>query len=345
MARRLALILLPAAAPFGAAAHAPQAHASAWHEVLAQWSFDPWVVLPLLVSGGLYALGVARLWRSAGAGRGIPAGRAACFTAGWLAVVLALVSPLDALGGFLFSAHMVQHEVLMLVAAPLLVLGRPLAAWAWALPPAGRRGAGRVLRGAAWSAAWRALTGPVSAWSLHAVALWLWHVPALFDATLRSDAVHTLQHASFLGTALLFWWVVLGDEGRVARRAGPALFFLFTTMLHTSVLGALLALAPSPWYPGYAPGAAALGVDLLEDQQLGGLVMWVPCAFAYIGASLALLARLIGASQAAATPARRSQPRPEDVPFATAPRAGRYSQPTQPSQPHCAATSSITSNR
>ena len=86
---------------------------------------------------------------------------------------------------------------------------------------------------------------------------------------------------------------MLGEDSRVSRRSGFALFFLFTTMLHTSVLGALLSLAPTPWYPAYAAHAAALGIDPVEDQQLGGLVMWVPCAFAYIAAGLIVLSRLL----------------------------------------------------
>ena len=121
---RLALSLLLAAP--AAHAHAPDASASPWGVLLAQWNFEPWVVLALAVSAALYALGLARLWRGAGVSRGISRTQAACFATGWLAVVLALVSPLDALGGRLFSAHMVQHEVLMLIAAPLLVLGLSL---------------------------------------------------------------------------------------------------------------------------------------------------------------------------------------------------------------------------
>jgi putative membrane protein len=291
VAFRPALTLLLAAP--AAHAHAPDAPASAWGALLSQWTFEPWVVLTLALSAALYARGVARLWRSAGAARGVTRTQVACFSAGWLAVAAALVSPLDALGGRLFSAHMVQHEILMLVAAPLLVLGRPLAAWAWALPGGGARTAGRLFRGRAWSASWSLLTDPVAAWSLHALALWAWHVPRFFEGALASEWLHALQHTSFLATALLFWWAVLGDDARAGRRSGFALLFLFTTMLHTSVLGALLSLAPTPWYPAYAAHAAALGVDPVEDQQLGGLVMWVPCAFAYIAAGLIVLNRLL----------------------------------------------------
>jgi cytochrome c oxidase assembly factor CtaG len=123
------------------------------------------------------------------------------------------------------------------------------------------------------------------------LALWAWHVPALFDAALRSPAMHILQHASFLASALLFWWAALGGAPAPARR-GVAMVLLFTTMLHTGALGALLALAPAPWYPHYVDSAAA-GLDPLEDQQLGGLVMWVPGGLAYLAAGLAAAFQLL----------------------------------------------------
>src|SRR5207253_813762 len=111
------------------------------------WSFEPWVLACLAISAGLYATGVVRLWRHAGIGRGIGTLAVTAFAAGWWVLGVALVSPLDPLGGRLFSAHMVQHELLMVVAAPLLVLGRPLAAWAWALPAGWRQPVGRFFNG------------------------------------------------------------------------------------------------------------------------------------------------------------------------------------------------------
>jgi putative membrane protein len=275
-----------------ALAHVPQAGAAALHDLLSTWTFEPWVLALLAVSAGLYARGVWRLWRHAGHARGITRAQIACFAGGWLSLVLALVSPLDALGSALFSAHMVQHELLMLVSAPLMVLGRPLAAWAWAFPPSQGRVIGHALRARWWNALWNFITEPFAAWALHAIALWLWHVPALFEAALHNEALHALQHASFLVTALLFWWAVIG-RSRARQASGFAMVYLFTTMLHTSALGALLTLAPMPWYPHYAATAGALGMDPVEDQQLGGLVMWVPGGLAYLFAGLWVVARLL----------------------------------------------------
>jgi putative membrane protein len=285
-----ALALTPlAAAPGAAFAHDVGAVAATWWS----WNLAPWLVTLMLLSAAGYAIGLRRLWRNAGRGRGIALHQAGAFALGWIALAVALVSPLDALGGWLFSAHMVQHELLMVVAAPLLVLGRPLATWAWALPPNASRALGRWTGSRGWAGLWRALTDPLVAWALHALALWAWHVPALFDAALHNEAVHIVQHFSFFVTALFFWWAVLGHDPRGRYGPGHAVGYLFTTMLHTAALGALLSLAPTPWYPGYLAPAAALGVDPVDDQQLGGLVMWVPAGLAYVIAALAVIGRML----------------------------------------------------
>lgn len=294
----VALLLLIVAAP--AWAHGPDAGAS--HDALTRFTFEPWMIVPLAIALLLYVPGVARLWGHAGAGRGITRRQVAYFAGGWLSLLVALVSPLDALGSQLFSAHMVQHEVLMLICAPLMVLARPLAAWTWAFAPRQRHRIGHAVQARWWASVWRFLTAPLAAWALHAVALWVWHVPALFDAALHSGLAHALQHASFLGTALLFWWAVIGHDARDTRAAGAALACLFTTMMHTSALGALLTLAPSVWYPDYAATAPAFGFDAMEDQQLGGLAMWVPGAAAYVWAALAIAWRLLTRASTPAGP-------------------------------------------
>jgi len=264
--------------PLGAAARTP---AIDW------WPFEPWAVACLVLGGAIYVLGVVRLWRHAGAGRGVHKRRAVAFAAAWLVTAAALLGPLDALAARLFSAHMLQHEALMVVAAPLFVIGRPLGAWAWALPFAWRRAFGSFFHRRAWRAPWLAVTGPLGAWLVHALALWLWHLPAWFEAALASDGMHALQHASFLLGALLYWWSVLGPE----RNRAAAMASLFTTMVHTSALGALLALSPVAWYPSYVGRTLAFGLDPLEDQQLGGLIMWVPAGLAYLACGLAIAAQ------------------------------------------------------
>ena len=263
-----------------------------------RWTFEPWVVASLVLSAVLYAVGLRRLWRRAGLGRGATALQATAFAAGWISLAAALVSPIDPLGSRLFSAHMLQHELLMVLAAPLMVVGRPLGVWVWALPTNWRRVAGGFFHHPAWRNPWLRLTSPPAAWLVHALALWLWHLPALFEAALSSDTLHSLQHFTFLFTALLFWWSAIGQVERA--RQGAAMIYLFTTMVHTSALGALLTLSPFVWYPTYVYTAPTLGLSALEDQQLGGLVMWIPAGAAYFVAGLVLAMRWIGFGREAA---------------------------------------------
>lgn len=283
----LALSLLPAAA----AAH--ESVPLEPHDLWRAWTLDPWVLGGIALAAWLYARGVRRVWGRAGAGRGVRRWQAACFAAGAGALIVALVSPLDALGGALFSAHMLQHVILMLVAAPLLVLGAPVVAFLWALPPAWRRRVGGWARRPDVRGAWFVVGHPVSAWLLHAAAVWTWHAPGLYQATLHSRGLHALQHLSFFGTALLFWWaaVELGRHRR--RRAGFGVLYIFTTAVHSSLLGALLTFSLVLWYPAYAASAPSWGLAPLEDQQLGGLVMWIPGGVVYVAAALALLAVLL----------------------------------------------------
>jgi putative membrane protein len=253
------------------------------------WGLDPLVIVSLALSGWLYLRGVRRLWREAGAGRGIRRWEATAYACGWLALFIALVSPLHPLGEVLFSAHMTQHELLMLVAAPLVVLGRPVIAFLWALPVERAREVGSWSKAAWFQHLWRSVTNPLTAWMIHAAALWVWHAPLLFQATLKSDLVHTLQHVCFLGSALLFWWALVhGPQGLMGY--GAAVLYLFTTSVHSGVLGALITFTGTVLYPAYNRTTASWGLTALEDQQLGGLIMWVPAGLVYIVAGLALCA-------------------------------------------------------
>jgi putative membrane protein len=277
-------------------AHGGHVH---WWEVGTTWTWDPMVVLPLATSAALYTVGVARLWRRAGIGRGVRRWQAACFALGWLLLVAALVAPLHWLGERLFAAHMIEHEILMVVAAPLLVVARPVGAILWAVPAGWRRSAGGFAQVPAIAALWRCLTDPLVATVVHASALWAWHVPALYQAALTSSPLHWLQHLSFFVTALFFWWSLL--RGRMRERGyGAAVLYLFATSLHSGFLGILLALARQPLYPAQTRTALEWGLTPLEDQQLAGLIMWVPAGLIYAAAALALAGIWIARSGAAA---------------------------------------------
>jgi cytochrome c oxidase assembly factor CtaG len=264
------------------------------HDAWGAWSREPGVLLLLLGWGVLYARGAVAL-RGASRGGAARRRRALTFWAGWVLLAAALVSPLHAMGGALLWAHMVQHELLMVAAAPLLVLGRPLAVALRGLPRAGRRRAGRWVR--TLRPLTRRLGGVETAWALHALAIVAWHVPALYDRSATSELVHSLQHASFLGTALLFWHAVL-IHARLRGRQGAAILSLFTTAIYTGGLGALLTVAPEPWYHAYRDGPPLWGLTPLEDQQLAGLIMWVPAGMSYLAATLWLVATWLRQSEA-----------------------------------------------
>lgn len=266
------------------------------HDLWRAWTVEPVTILLLVVSGAMYAVGLTRLWHAAGHGRGVRRRDAWSFAAGWLILALSLLSPLHALGGVLFSAHMAQHELLMTVAAPLLVIGRPVIPFVWALSPRWRRVTGRWTGARSFAVPWHALTHPASGFLLHAAAIWLWHLPSWYDASVSSEVVHAAQHASFFLTALLFWWIVLQPS---AARGGAAvsIALLFGTLMHTGALGAVLTLTSRLIYTAYASTTAPWGFMPVEDQQVGGLIMWVPGGLAYVIAALALMMRLFRESE------------------------------------------------
>lgn len=213
-----------------------------WH------GFDWVIVVALVVLPGAYLRDVRRHRHFE---------QVVAFIMGWVVLVITLLSRLDTLAATRFWIHMVQHELLMLVAVPLLVIGDLFRALPRGTPHI-------VLRPL------RHVT-PIAAALLHAIALWVWHVPVLFLAGVGNEGVHAAQHVSFLFTALLFWWTVL-------RRApgGVAVLCVAATMIHMGLLGALLTFAPTPLYAGYT----------FQDQQLGGLIMWVPATFVMLLAGL-----------------------------------------------------------
>lgn len=279
-------VLLLCGAPHTALAHAGMPPAP--HDLWTSWSFDPWVVIPMVIATVMYAIGARRLTQGGRARRLLPRWRIAAFATGMLLMAIALISPLDAMGSALFSAHMAQHEVMIVLAAPLLVLGVPLVPMLWSLPIQWRRRLGRWTR-RYFGAAWRAVTRPGVAFVLHAAAVLGWHVPTLYDATLTIDLVHALQHISFVGTAIIFWWALVGTRVHRARY-GAAVLCLFGTALYGSALGALLTFATVPWYPAYGSWPQVWWLSPLEDQQLGGLIMWIPVGSVHIPTALAFVA-------------------------------------------------------
>ncbi len=268
------------------------------HDLWRSWGQAPTVVVPLFLTAWLYTRGVEALWRRAGRGRGVRRGQAAAFAAGMLALAVALVSPVDRVAESLFWVHMVQHLLLIAVAPPLLVLGAPQAGVAWGLPPRARRGVARWWHGLGRVRAGVAgLARPLPAIGLHSVALWAWHVPAAYEAAVARPAVHALEHLSFVATAGLFWWAVLHPRGSLRRVPGLAILALFVMTVEGGALGALLTFSAAPWYTSHLATAPVWGLTPMDDQQIAGLVMWVPGSLAYLAAAAWVFVTWIRASE------------------------------------------------
>jgi cytochrome c oxidase assembly factor CtaG len=275
------LVVFPTAAWAHGAAHAREAGE-------ASWTLDPWLIVPLTATLALYLIGFARLRLRAGATHWRSF---VFFVGGWLVLAGALVSPLHEAGERSFTLHMVEHELIMLVAALLLPLSRPLGIMLWAFPRPWRQAL-------AFPRALRSLSNPVLATFMQAVAMWVWHAPPLFNRALGHPGWHIAQHLSFLVTALLFWWSVTQTPNR-----GLAALCLFVTSIVGGALGALMALSASPWYESYAAmGMMPFGLSPEQDQQLAGLIMWVPGGLVHAGAALLLLARYLAMRDDVAPP-------------------------------------------
>ncbi len=250
-----------------------------------RWSWEPSIVLPLALLVVLYTAGLLRRgniyrlrWRHAS------------FYTGFLTLAFALVSPIHELGEQLFSAHMLQHEILILISAPLISAAHPGATLLWAFAPRQRVNLGGWIHAVEGGQLIGFITRPLTAWLLEAFTLWIWHVPALYQATLTSDWIHAIQHLSFFFSAAIFWSALYG-VGRSAMSYGAATFYVFGTAAHCSALGALLTFSAILWYPAYRHTTQAWGLSPLEDQQLGGVIMWVPSGVVLITIGLALFAK------------------------------------------------------
>lgn len=292
---------LAATAP--AWAHDGTAEHASWLPV------EPWVLLSLALTATLHAVGFRQLRRRSG--DRIAATRAvAAFGAAILILLAALATPADRLSAQLFSVHMVQHLVLMLAAAPLLVWGRAAIVLLWGLPPGLRRSGGswwarsglpRVLR--------PVLAHPLAIWIWFCGAFVFWHLPGPYAWALQNEAVHVLEHLLFLLTAFAFWSVVIEPLGRRRLDYGASLLFVATAAIISALPGALMILASQPLYAVHAHGVADWGLTLVQDQQLGGLIMWIPAGFAYLAAISVLFVRwLQEAERRSATGLQRAAP-------------------------------------
>jgi cytochrome c oxidase assembly factor CtaG len=238
---------------------------------LTAWNWEPSIIIGTALIVGLYLYGIGPLRRKYQLATEVKRGQVVAFLLGVFIMFLALVSPLDELGdSYLFSAHMVQHLFITLVGPPLLLIGTP----AWLLQPLLRKRAVFLIA--------RVLTFPALAFFLYNADFWLWHAPPLYNATLENQGIHILEHVTFIVFGILNWWPIFSPSEELPRLSlGGQILYIFLTGMPTVALGAGLTFFP-PLYAPYLAAPRIWGLSAAVDQQLGGLIMWIPGNIFYI---------------------------------------------------------------
>lgn len=282
----IALLAATLLAPSVAWAHSGEAiPAPTFPGVLLDWQLDPTILVPALIVAGAYWWAHRHVAREHPASRP-PAYRLWLWMAGLAAIVVALISPIGAYDDILLTDHMVQHMLLQFVAAPLLLLAGPITLALRVLRPGPRRGLVRVLH--SWPI--RAISFPLVAWLIFAGVNWGFHFSSLYNLALENDTVHYIEHAAFLGAALLFWWPVVGVDPSPWRMPHPVrILYLFLAIPQNSFLGVAFLTSGHVLYDHYATLVRSWGPSPLDDQYLGATILWVMGDMAFIVAIIAVV--------------------------------------------------------
>jgi putative membrane protein len=238
------------------------------------WNFELSLILGIALLVVLYAWSATRYRSRHHGAQPLSRVQVVFFSLALLSLVVALVSPIDDLADHdLLSMHMVQHLLLTLVMPPLLLLSTP----GWMLRP--------LLNVPLALPILRRLTSPVAAFLVFNGVFCAWHVPALYELTLQNESVHIFEHLLFMATAFLAWMPIVSPLPELPRLPYPAMvLYLFLQSVVPTVLGGLITFADDVLYPTYAHAPRVWGMSALEDQQWGGLIMWIPGAFVYLTA-------------------------------------------------------------
>jgi putative membrane protein len=277
--------------------------------VLQSWDLRAEVMLLLALAGAFYTWGWWRLraprsstGSAAGLNRGRLAtgGRLAAYLGGLVILGLALMSPIDVLGGQFFFMHMIQHLLLVMIVPPLLWLASPLPFVMWGLPTVARRQVGEWLRPhSPFRRRLRALTPPGITWMLFVAAILGWHDPGAYQAALKDELIHDVEHLSFFVSAVLFWWHVIYAPPQVHKRLsrGARIAYVLSAVPPNMAAGATIAFSGQPIYTYYVGVPRLWGMSVMQDQMLGGIIMWIPGSMMYIVAALVLIARWLQAEE------------------------------------------------
>ncbi len=263
--------------------------------LLLSWAWQPEIILSLGLAAAIHLAGRWRLKRQ-GSARLINPWRSVAYLSGLAVLWIALMSPIDVLSGQYFFMHMIQHLLLVMIAPPLLLVGNPMPIMLWGLPGGLRREIGRWLRpDSGFRRIVQALTKPGLVWLYFVAFLVGWHDPRAYNLTLEHELVHDLEHLTFFGTAMLFWWHVIGAAPRIHRRLsrGVRIGYTLSVVPPNALTGISIAFASEPIYTYYTTVPRLGAMTVLEDQMLGGVIMWIQGSMMYIIAALILLAQIV----------------------------------------------------
>lgn len=275
------------------------AHTAVQKSASAEWHWRPDAVFALIMFALTYARGWVRLRNQSG--RAATKSQLALYLAGLASIGVALLSPIDALASTLLSVHMVQHLLLLMIAPLAILLANPLTPFLWGLPIVLRHGIGKNLaRGSLFRGLlWASTSMPVT-WSLYVANLWAWHHPVLYQAALKNERVHDLQHLLFFLTAILFWWPVVDPAPRLhdSISYGFRIVYLVAATLQNTLLGFAISFPERVLYPFYATVPELRSLAPIDDQALGGGILWVS-GHMYLIPILVLVARFMQREEAA----------------------------------------------
>jgi putative membrane protein len=263
--------------------------------LLLSWTWRPEIILTLGLAAAVHLGGRWRLWRRGGA-RGISVWRSVAYLAGLAVLWIALMSPIDVLSGQYFFMHMIQHLLLVMVAAPLLLLANPMPIMMWGLPRGLRLEVGRWLRPeATFRRMVRSLTPPGLVWFYFVAALVGWHEPRAYNLALQSELVHDLEHLTFFWTAALFWWHVIGSAPHIHKRLsrGVRTGYVLSVVPVNALTGIAISFTSEPLYTYYTTVPRLGTMTVVEDQMLAGVIMWIPGSMMYILAALILISQIV----------------------------------------------------
>ncbi len=261
---------------------------------LTSWDLRPEIILPLGLGVWFYTAGWRKL-RGRGSGRLAAGWRLAAFLSGTAIVFISLMSAIDSFSADLFLMHMIQHLLLIMIAAPLIMLSNPFPFIIWGMPAGPKIGLALFGPQATFRKLLRRISGPGIIWMAFVASLWGWHDPGAYDAALKSDLIHDLEHLSFYLTALLLWWHVVQSGPRIHRRLSPAarIAYILSIVPANLVAGVAISFAGEPIYRHYLTVPRIWGLTALEDQQLGGTIMWIPGSMMYLLAAIILISRQV----------------------------------------------------